>query len=379
MRSGLIVFYYQCYDGEGRRICGHSTGKGTKTAAREFCLRLLREGKLVPKKVAGVPTLRMWAKDFWDMDRSGYLKGRKGRRPVTVGYVKNGRSYTENQILPFLGDLRLDMISEVEIENWLTGFEGRGLSNGTANNAYKMLSVMLGYACKQKIIGSNPCCLVEKLESDGREIKILTPEEVRGLFPARWSDVWEDYTCYVVNKVAACTGMRIGEIMGLRSEFVHEGYLEVCRQYSQTAGYSDVKTHRPRVVPVHRVVEDDLRRLVKKNGEGFVFVSKPGDVKPMCRDTVIKGFKRALGAIGIGEEQRKERNLTFHGWRHFFNTYLLTENVSDAKVMAVTGHLTEKNKRRYTHFDAAKFYEVTEAQKSLMEHRGRKKTAGDRM
>jgi integrase len=375
MPSGLSVFYYQAYDGNGKRSCGHSTGQTTKTAAREYCMGLLREGKLLTKKERAVPTLREWAEDFWDMEKSGYLRGRKGRRPITIGYVKNGRSYTENQIVPFFGDMRLDAITEVEIENWLTGFEGRGLSNGTANNAYKMLSVMLGYAWKQKIIKSNPCRLVEKLKSAEREIKILTPDEVKGLFPARWSDVWDDYTCYVVNKLAACTGMRIGEIMGLRSEFVHEGYLEVCRQYSQTAGYSDVKTHKPRVVPMHKALERDVRGLIATNGEGFVFVTKPRAVKPMGRAMVINSFFKALEAIGIDEARRKERNLTFHGWRHFFNTYLLTENVSEAKVMEVTGHLTEKNKKRYTHFDATKFYEVMEAQKSLIEHRGRKKTS----
>jgi integrase len=285
--------------------------------------------------------------------------------------VKNGRTYTENQILPFFGDKRLDEITELEIESWLIGFAGRGLSNGTANNAYKMLSVMLGYACKQKIIRANPCRLVEKLKSDEREIKILTPTEVKRLFPARWSDVWDNYTSYVANKVAACTGMRIGEIMGLRSEYVHEGYFEVCRQYSQTAGYSDVKTHRPRVVPVYAALEKDVRGLIRENGEGFVFVAKPHDAKPMGRSVAIKSFYKALETVGIGETERNERHLTFHSWRHFFNTYLLTENVNDAKVMEVTGHLTEKNKRRYTHFDATKFFEVTDAQKNLLERRGR--------
>jgi hypothetical protein len=65
--------------------------------------------------------------------------------------------------------------------------------------------------------------------------------------------------------------------------------------------------------------------------------------------------------------------LTFHGWRHFFNTYLLTENVTDAKVMAVTGHVTNNMKKHYTHFDTTKFLEVTEAQKRLMEHQSQEK------
>jgi integrase len=376
--SGVVVFYYRCYDDKGRRVCGHSTGQATKTAAKEYCLRLLREGKLVPKKEAVIPTLRQWAEDFWDLEKSEYLKGRRGRGHITVGYVKNGRTYTENQLLPFFGDKRLDEITEVEIEKWLNGFAERGLSNGTANNAYKMLSVMLGYACKQKIIRSNPCRLVEKLKSDEREIKILTPGEVKRLFSARWSDVWDDYTCYVVNKVAACTGMRIGEILGLRSEFVKDGYLEVCMQYSQTAGYSDVKTHKPRGIPVYKNIEKDLRQLIKKNGEGYVFVTKPQDIKPIGRTTVIQSFYNALKLIGIDETQRGERNLTFHSWRHFFNTYLLTENVTDTKVMEITGHLTERSKKAYTHFNATQFSEVVEAQKHLLERRGRKRPRPER-
>jgi integrase len=334
---------------------------------------LLREGKLIQKKEAIIPTLRQWAEDFWDMEKSGYLKARCGRGHITIGYVKNGRTYTDNQILPYLGDLLLDEITEVEIENWMTGFADRKLSNGTANNAYKMLSVMLGYACKQRVIKSNPCRLVEKLKHEGRKIEILTVAEVKALFPARWSVVWDNYTCYVVNKLAACTGMRIGEILGLRSEYVHDGYIEVCMQYSQTAGYSDVKTHKPRNIPVHRVVEDDLRRLIKANGEGFVFVTKPQDTKPMGRTTVIECFRKALCAIEISQTEQKRRNLTFHSWRHFFNTMLLNANVTDTKVMAVTGHVTEKMKEHYTHFDTAGFVEVTEAQESLMKRRGTKK------
>jgi integrase len=280
--------------------------------------------------------------------------------------------------VPYLGDLSLDKITEVEIENWMTGFADRKFSNGTANNAFKILSVMLGFAFKQKVIKSNPCLLVQKLKHEGRKIEILTPAEVKALFPARWSDVWDNYTCYVINKLAACTGMRIGEIMGLRSEFVHEGYLEVCRQYSQTAGYSDVKTHKPRNIPISKIVEDDLRELIKINGEGFVFVLKQNAQKPLCRTTVIESFFKALEAIGIKEKERKRRNLTFHSWRHFFNTTLLMANVTDTKVMAITGHVTEKMKEHYTHFDTTAFSEVTAVQESLMEHREKKQeSAGE--
>jgi hypothetical protein len=55
-----------------------------------------------------------------------------------------------------------------------------------------------------------------------------------------------------------------------------------------------------------------------------------------------------------------------HGWRHFFNTTLLMANVSDNKVMSLTGHTTEKMKKRYTHFDTTQFSEVVEVQEQLL-------------
>jgi integrase len=364
--SGAVVFYYQTYTRDGKRTCGYSTGKSSRTAAREYCMMLKAEGRLVPEKLYSMPALRDYAAGFWDYESSAYIKSRKARGHLTIGYAKNGKTYTDNQILPYFGDRRLDEITAEDIDLWLTGYEERGVSVGTANNALKVLSVMLGFAVKEKILKYNPCKEVKKLKEESREVKILTAEEAKKMFPAAWSDVWDSYVCYVVNKLAACTGMRIGEILGLRSEYVHEGYIEVARQYSQTAGYSDVKTHKPRNIPVTKVVEDDLRNLIAENGEGYVFACKAGAEKPMGRTTVIEAFFKALERIGINEAERKERNLTFHSWRHFLNTTLLMANVTDTKVMEITGHVTERMKQRYTHFDTNKFNEVRSVQDKLV-------------
>ncbi|MDR2785444.1 MAG: tyrosine-type recombinase/integrase, partial [Treponema sp.] len=87
---------------------------------------------------------------------------------------------------------------------------------------------------------------------------------------------------------------------------------------------------------------------------------------PVGRRQVYKALYEALANIGIDEKQRKERNLSMHGWRHFFNTTLLMANVSDNKVMSLTGHTTEKMKKHYTHFDTTQFTEVVEVQEQLL-------------
>jgi hypothetical protein len=60
LRSGKVVFYYQCYDENGNRSSGLSTGQVTKTAARVYCMRLYREGNLFPHK-RHIPTFEEYA------------------------------------------------------------------------------------------------------------------------------------------------------------------------------------------------------------------------------------------------------------------------------------------------------------------------------
>jgi integrase len=362
-----MVYYYQTYDQEGKRTCGHSTGAISRTAAREYCLNLIREGRLLPEKhKVKIPTFREYAQGFWDYEKSSYIKGRKGRRDITESYLETARSCVDNQLVPAFGNMRLDRITGDDIDAWLTGFADKKLSNNYANNNLKILNVMLKFAVKEKIIKTNPCASVEKLKDEEKDIEILTPVECKAIFPRKWDTVWDSYLCCVVNKLAACTGMRFGEVLGLKSEYVYEGYVQVSRQWNIRTGYGDVKTHKPRNITIPKGVEQDLRKLIQENGEGFIFRLNKKKDKPVSRDYITKGLYKALEKINIPEGERERRGLTFHSWRHFFNTTLLMENVTDSKVMALTGHVSKGMKRRYTHFKTEEFTEVKAVQEKLL-------------
>jgi integrase len=158
--------------------------------------------------------------------------------------------------------------------------------------------------------------------------------------------------------------MRLGELLGLRGEFVFDGYVTVCGQYNKF-GYGDVKTHRPRNSPIPKSVISDLLYLKQKNGDSFLF-SRDGGVKPISRPVAYKGFFNALEKIGIDKTQREKRHISMHGWRHFFNTTMLMANVSDSKVMSLTGHVSKEMKEHYTHFDTRTFSDVVDAQESFL-------------
>ena len=73
----------------------------------------------------------------------------------------------------------------------------------------------------------------------------------------------------------------------------------------------------------------------------------------------------ALKKIGISPSERKEWNITFHSWRHFFNT-LLRGKIHDAKLRALTGHRTLEMTEHYTKFRLEDFTDVVKVQNEFL-------------
>jgi integrase len=162
------------------------------------------------------------------------------------------------------------------------------------------------------------------------------------------------------------TGMRIGEILGLKAECVFEGCIFVAKQFNQF-GYKNVKTKRAHFITIPKELEKDLKMLIKQNGgEGYLFTLNPDKKVPVSRAAIYLALYKALDRIGIDEGERKRRHIVMHGWRHFLNTYLQTEDVPEYQVMETTGHLTRDMKEHYSHFDPRQFNAVIEAQEALL-------------
>jgi integrase len=224
---------------------------------------------------------------------------------------------------------------------------------------------MMNEAVRQGLIKSNPCDNVKRLKNDRKKIKILTVEEVRKLFPADYKTVWgEREIAYVANRLGSLTGMRAGEILGLRGEYVHDKYIEVCGQYTEY-GYGDTKTKENRNIPLLPSMIALLRKLMVKNGNGYVF-SMDGGIKPVCRVYISRAFKKALKNIGISEEEIKQRGLSIHGWRHFLNTDLQMQGLTIQQVQGVTGHKSDRMTEWYSHIDARYLEDVIKAQEAIV-------------
>jgi hypothetical protein len=235
------VYFYYAYDKDGIRKGTWTTKCVNRTVARNYCHRLFKDGGLIPSKIKPF-TFGEFADGFW-VRGSEYVKNQESRADITDTYISNCRKMLINQILPFFANTPLDKITDKNVNKWLLGFRERKVQkegkteivryqNTYANTVFGTFNVMLAEAVRQGLITSNPCDKVRRLKNDRKKITILTDEEVKKLFPKNYKAVWGDKVIpYAVNRLASLTGMRIGEILGLRKEYVFDNYIHICGQY----------------------------------------------------------------------------------------------------------------------------------------------------
>jgi integrase/recombinase XerC len=359
----VTVYYYQCYDSNGKRICGHSTGQRTKTAAKIYCMELYRKGKLVPDKKP--ISFAEFAAGWWDVKTCKYLEWRQMQNPLAPSTIDHYKTNLELNIKPFFGKMRINSISPEIIRNWIMELSREGYNNSSINIKIATLKVMMKEAVRLKLITSNPIERIRKLITHNKEMQILKNEEVQQLFPLDWKKIWDSHEIYVFNKLAACTGMRLSEITGLQGHRVFQDHIHVCSQYSSKYGIRPLKTKDSRNIPITPALYDELSILIKKNEAGFVFSCPEGN-KPVSRNRIYKETGNAFDRIGINSEERKRRGIVLHHWRHFINTALLMANVNTLKVQKVTGHKTIAMTKHYAHFDSRYFTEVLDVQNNVL-------------
>jgi integrase len=362
--SGKTVVYYYAYDDEGRRLGPWSTGQGNRTAARNYCNRLNRAGKLLPGP-KDIPTFEEFSKGFWDWETCAYLKDRRKRKKLTQAYADKNHKVVDFTLIPYFGKMRIDKIGPDAIEAWFDYMSKKGYKNTTTNGYFGTLRTMLRWAAKKRIIPGDPLVDFERLLNDRKDLKIITQEEFKAIFVTDWRKVWDnDLLLCAANKVAALTGMRCSEVLGLRGEYVYDDHIFLCGQYDEY-GYRETKTKVKHHIPLTSAMIADLRKLIELNGKGYLF-SLDGGAAPITRRHMYNGFMSALKNIGMTEKEIADRGLTLHAWRHFCNTELQKAGLSIQKVQAVTGHKSTRMTEWYTHFDPSQFGEVPKVQADLL-------------
>ena len=217
------------------------------------------------------------------------------------------------------------------------GKTGAPVSPGTVNRY--LVSLSHAFTVGEKVLewlDTNPARRVERLEEpDGRE-RFLSPEEIIALLKAAKAS--RSRSLYTIVVLALSTGMRQGEILGLRW---HEIDLQAG---TITLGKERTKTSKRRMVPLVGRALEELKawRKVRRIDTDLVFPGTQAD-RPI---NIRSAWETAVTDAGI-------KDYRFHDNRHSAASYLLMTGASDLEVAAILGHQTLAMVKRYAHLSDA--------------------------
>lgn len=311
---------------------------------------------------------RSWAKSVEAAMEEGRYRDFTRAKQHTLGelidvYIedylsKKPRSYRTQkpQLLwwkKVLGDKRLsDLTSDVIVEqrNKLAkrtiGEEEyeRTISFSSVNRYHAALSHVLTVAVKElRWLPDSPIRSISKLPEPKGRTRYLDDDERKNLLKACLASTNEHL--YAVVVLALSTGMRKGEILGLRWPQINleRGIIVL----------SDTKNGEHRGVPLVgkalEIVKDYDKARTDEDETDLLFPGKAGD-KPV---DMKKAWQAAL-------EKAEIENFRFHDLRHSAASYLAMNGASLPELAAVLGHKTYEMVKRYSHLSDSHVSSVVE-------------------
>ncbi len=341
------IFYVRFRLPDGNWSTAKSTGEHTRAGAIRWAVDYLGSGPVISKE--GL-TLAEFSQGFFDWSGPWATDKRASGKRVSPRHCKERQNLLAFRILPVLGATRLNDIDRGTIKDFRNALFNEGLSGTTINKALSILKTILESAEEHSLIRHMP--RIDRAAQNQKHRGILTIEEMRRLFAVPW----KSYRDYVCNRVAACTGLRRGELLALTLADLRGDYINVSKSWDEQTKTMNIttKTGRSRIVIVPSKVRQEIEALAGRNPwkkpESFLFFSS-FEHKPIDGKWPMKSFYRAMNEIGISEEERARRNITFHSHRHFVNSILVNARVPLQRVQALTGHLTDEMTQRYYHVE----------------------------
>ncbi|MCL2244201.1 MAG: site-specific integrase [Treponema sp.] len=341
-----ILYYYWIYDCNGKRKY-RSTGKQDYYEAIKFCRSLLIKGQLY---LGTSYSFKSYTEDFFIYDKCPYIKSRL-LRGYSYGktWAKKERSLLVKYIQPYFKETDIRTISQNMIDNFILSLKESNIGVKTCCHIISAIKVIFKYANKTGVIETNPAEGVLPFKNNVIEKGIFTREELILLFsnPERLC-IWDNSMQFLLNCIAANTGMRLGEVLALRPDNISEKKIIIEYSWNEIEGLKSTKTGKKRIVPISTGLGEAIRSYIINNKiKGYIFSANEGKT-PISHKMVYKYFWKALSKIGICKDTRKMKNISFHSYRHTFNTMLLESNINPELIRLVTGH-TVNMTSRYSH------------------------------
>lgn len=266
-----------------------------------------------------------------------------------------------NMINKDFSNIKAFKLKPESIELALNRLIESGLSSSTASHYYTTLNTAYNWGITRGYVPKNPLIVIKKPKRSKAEMNVYDEEQLNKLFEAIKSK-----TIYIPVMLAATTGMRLGEICGLRWQNVDldNGYIQLKDQLQEIDDKLELvplKTvsSKRKILLVDYTI-NALKELKEKqshnkdylqdqyNKNGFVVCQNNGE--PYQPSYVSRNYKRVMKEYKhkiIINNETKSLSLyelldipliRFHDLRHTHATLLLKANIHPKIVADRLGH-----------------------------------------
>jgi integrase len=343
---------------DGRRLQVKRGGFATKVAAEEALSEFIDQDNKGMSVHDGQQTVAVFL-DRWIASR---LEAQElGHAAIRATTALAYQQHIRDHLKPSLGHLRLKDLRLGHVQDMINALgrpndAGRKRSPATVRRVHATLRSALKAALRQRLIAYNPAVGVELPSESTPKVRPWEPAEVGAFLDLAASDELGS-----LFEVAALTGLRRGELCGLRwidvdlerqhltvrQQAVQVGLTRHIGKPKTASGEDRVVALAPQLVGAliaHQLRQEADRQLAStawQNHEGLVFTRADGS--PWMPNVVSDHFRNMIAKAGL-------RRIRFHDLRHGTASLALANGVDMAVVSKMLGHSTVSfTTDRYTH------------------------------
>jgi integrase len=315
----------------------------TRADAEYICQELRRRGFLETFVLSGTKMAQPFIEfltEFWDFDKSPYiLEKLRKQHSIHRMHCNQQRNAVLKYWKSFFGERLLGELGQQDIDAFINSLIDAPISASWKNVVIKAGTKPLRWAYSKGLMEKDITKGLILFAGKDKERHILSPEQAALIFRAEWKDP----RTKVANMLAAVTGLRAGEILGLRVQDIGQNCLYIRHSWNRLDGLKTPKNNEDRQVelPFDGLIQD-MMQIAQENPHGctldsFIFWGERLNSKPMEEMLMLYDLRAAMRSIGMGQDTAK--TYTFHGWRHFYTSYM-RKKVDEKLLQKQTGHKT---------------------------------------
>ena len=256
-----------------------------------------------------------------------FLKHQKAR--LTPAAYKRDDGILETHLRPFFGDsIKVAAIRRVDVQKYVTQRSGE-VSPASITKELNVLKHLLALAVEWELIPANPAHGVKPPRVPAGRVRYLQPTELRAVLEA--CPEW----LRPIAGLAVATGMRRGEILGLR-------WLDIDFKGGRIM-LPQTKNGDGRIVYLNTLAQQALSVIPQGK-------AKPTDIvfdgESMTPENVSLAFLRACRSVNISD-------FRFHDLRHTAASWMRMKGADIHTVALILGHKDLRMAARYQHLSPA--------------------------